>query len=234
MTGLRPDATKVYENRTQFRKNVPDASAIPQSFQKAGYRVAHVGKIYHYGVPSQIGTDGLDDPASWEKVVNPKGRDVDDIGMVEVLRSGPDGKAVTETGKELKDTGGTLSWLAAEGGDAEQTDCRGAAAAIQLLEEYTAGSKPFCLAVGFCRPHTPFVASKSYFGLYPRNEIQLPDIPPKLKELFPAPSPYQGLILPLQRLLKGVNGFATYCFNEPYVPWMRNCLLHIRQGHQPS
>jgi len=52
MTGLRPDATKVYENRTQFRKNVPDASAIPQGFQKAGYRVAHVGKIYHYGVPS--------------------------------------------------------------------------------------------------------------------------------------------------------------------------------------
>jgi uncharacterized sulfatase len=188
MTGLRPDTTKVYENRTQFRENVPDASTIPQRFQKAGYRVARVGKIYHYGVPSQIGTDGLDDPASWEKVVNPKGRDVDDIGMVEVLRLGPDGKAVTETGKGLNDTGGTLSWLAAEGGDDEQTDGRGAAAAIQLLEEYAAGSKPFYLAVGFYRPHTPFVAPKPYFGLYPRNEIILPDIPPNLKELFPAPA----------------------------------------------
>lgn len=188
MTGLRPDTTKVYENRTQFRENVPDASSIPQSFQKSGYCVARVGKIYHYGVPSQIGTNGLDDPASWEKVVNPKGRDVDDIGMVEVLQLGPDGKAGTATGKGLKDTGGTLSWLAAEGGDDEQTDGRGAAAAVQLLEEYAKQPKPFYLAVGFYRPHTPFVAPKSYFGLYPRDEIALPVIPPSLRDLFPAPA----------------------------------------------
>jgi len=188
MTGLRPDTTRVYENRTQFRENVPDASTIPQSFQKAGYRVARVGKIYHYGVPSQIGTNGLDDPASWEKVVNPKGRDVDDIGMVEVLQLGLDGKAMTVTGKGLKDTGGTLSWLAAEGGDDEQTDGRGAAAAVELLEEYAKDPNPFYLAVGFYRPHTPFIAPKPYFGLYPRDQIALPTIPPNLKDLFPEPA----------------------------------------------
>lgn len=188
MTGLRPDTTRVYENKTQFRENVPDAATIPQSFRKAGYRVARVGKIYHYGVPSQIGTDGLDDPASWEKIVNPRGRDVDDIGMVEVLRLGPDGKVQTETGKGLKDTGGTLSWLAAEGGDNEQTDGKGSAAAIQLLEEYAKGAGPFYLAVGFYRPHTPFVAPKSYFGLYPREQIELPDIPTNLNDLFPEPA----------------------------------------------
>jgi uncharacterized sulfatase len=188
MTGLRPDTTRVYENRTQFRRNVPDASTIPQSFQKAGYRVARVGKIYHYGVPAQIGTNGLDDPASWEKVVNPKGRDVDDIGMVEVLQLGPDGKAMTATGKQLRDTGGTLSWLAAEGGDDEQTDGRGAAAAVQLIEEYAKDPNPFYLAVGFYRPHTPFIAPKSYFGLYPRDQIVLPTIPPNLNDIFPAPA----------------------------------------------
>jgi len=188
MTGLRPDTTKVFENKTQFREVVPDAATIPQSFQRAGYRVARVGKIYHYGVPRQIGTNGLDDPASWEKIVNPRGRDVDDISMVEVLQLGPDGKARTVTGKRLEDCGGTLSWLAAEGGDNEQTDGKGAAAAEDLLAEYAKGPAPFYLAVGFFRPHTPFVAPKSYFGLYPRETISLPDIPPNLKDLFPWPA----------------------------------------------
>ncbi|MBI5092038.1 MAG: sulfatase, partial [Candidatus Hydrogenedentes bacterium] len=188
MTGLRPDTTRVFENQTQFRENVPDAVTIPQSFAKAGYYAARVGKIYHYGVPGQIGTSGLDDPVSWEKFVNPKGRDVDDIGMAEVTQLGADGKATTVTGKGLRDTGATLSWLAAEGGDSEQTDGVGATEAVKLLEERAKTGKPFYLAVGFYRPHTPFIAPKSYFAMYSRDEFKLPVIPPNLKDLFPAPA----------------------------------------------
>src|SRR5262245_44409026 len=46
LTGLRPDTTRVYENTTDFRKNVPDAPSLPQTFRKAGYRVVRLGKLY--------------------------------------------------------------------------------------------------------------------------------------------------------------------------------------------
>jgi uncharacterized sulfatase len=110
LTGLRPDSLRVYENTTQFRKNVPEAQSLPQTFRKAGYTVARVGKLFHYGVPGQIGTEGLDDPLSWERTVNPRGRDKDDEDKIFTL---------TPTANGSARFGATLSWLAAEGKDEE-------------------------------------------------------------------------------------------------------------------
>ncbi|MBI3464031.1 MAG: sulfatase-like hydrolase/transferase [Planctomycetes bacterium] len=172
LTGLRPDHTRVYENATQFRKNVSDAVTLPQTFQKAGYFVARVGKLYHYGVPAQIGTDGLDDPPSWQQVVNPRGRDKDDESRIFSLVPGQ--------------FGGTLSWLAAEGADGEQTDGSGAAQAIKLLEANR--DRPFFLAVGFYRPHTPYVAPKKYFDMYPLDQVPLAQVPQNHREGVPLPA----------------------------------------------
>ena len=177
LTGLRPDSTGVFENSTQFRKNVPDHVTLGQRFQKGGYFVARVGKLYHYGVPAQIGTDGLDDPPSWQERINPRGRDKDDEEKIFTLNPKAKGPARF---------GGTLSWLAADGEDAEQTDGKSAAATIKLMEQHH--DKPFFIACGFFRPHTPYVAPKKWFEMYPLDKIKLPVLAPNYKEGVPEPA----------------------------------------------
>jgi uncharacterized sulfatase len=172
LTGLRPDQTGVLNNSIQFRRNVPDVVTLPQMFQKAGYFVARVGKLYHYGVPGQIGTSGLDDPPSWQKVINPRGRDKDDEPIIFSLTPG--------------NFGGTPSWLSADGADEEQTDGIGAAEAIKLLEAHK--DKPFFIAVGFYRPHTPYVAPHKYFGMYPRDKLAIVATPPGDRDDIPPPA----------------------------------------------
>ncbi len=168
LTGRRPNANGVLTNpgqgnpyATHFRNTIPDTVTLPQLFKQGGWHSARVGKLYHYGVPNDIGTSSLDDYASWDRVVNPRGRDRELHDRIFSLRPGQ--------------FGGTLSWLRDdEGADAEHTDGIGATEAIELLEKFKRESRPFFLAVGFYRPHTPYVAPKKYFDLYPREKIELP------------------------------------------------------------
>jgi len=162
LTGLRPDQIRVYDLDRHFRDEVPDVVTLPQAFQNADYFAARIGKIYHYNVPASIGTDGFDDPPSWNLTVNPMGRDKDEEHLV--FNAEPHRKISA-----------ALSWLAADGTDEEQTDGMIASEAIKLMEARV--SEPFFLGVGFFRPHTPYVAPKKYFEMYPLDEMRLPYAP---------------------------------------------------------
>lgn len=185
MTGLRPDTIKVYDLDRHFRDEVPDAVTLSQQFMKHGWWAGRVGKIYHYNVPASIGTDGFDDPPSWQKTVNPKGRDKTDESLI--FNAEPHRKISA-----------ALSWLAAEGRDEEQTDGMVATEAIKLMEEKR--EEPFFLAAGFFRPHTPYVAPKKYFDIYPLEDLRLPYAPANDRDDIPTaafahncPVPHYGL-----------------------------------------
>lgn len=173
LTGERPDAIGIYDLKTHFRDTTPGLVTLPQLFRENGYFVARAGKIYHYGNPGTIGTDGLDDPASWDRVINPAGRDKAEEHLV-----------TNFTPK--RGLGSSLSVLAAEGADEEQTDGLVATAIVSLMEQHK--DEPFFLAAGFYRPHCPYIAPKRYFDLYPLDAVAIPSVSQSDVADVPAPA----------------------------------------------
>ncbi len=174
MTGMYTNQTKITKNNILLRSTVPEVITIGQRFRQQGYRSVRVGKIFHYDNPGTIGTSGMDDIYSWDQTINPYGRDKLEEYKIKTLSP--------------RKYGGTLSWMAAEGKDEEQTDGIGASEAIQQLEKFSKSGDNFFLAVGFYRPHTPFVSPKGYFDLYNREKIPIPKSSSDYLKTLPEPA----------------------------------------------
>jgi iduronate 2-sulfatase len=157
LTGLRPDTTRVLNNTTFFRRQLPDVVTLPQLFRKHGYFTTRLGKIYH-------GARDMEDPQSWDVALYPEG-----------TARGKEGEGRNLTEGRVP----WCRWLAAEGGDEDQPDGQIAREAVRLLEEQAKapGKQPFFLAVGFHKPHDPFVAPRRYFDLYPLERLNPPRDP---------------------------------------------------------
>jgi iduronate 2-sulfatase len=155
LTGLYPNSTGILSNAQIFRQTIPNQVSLPQAFRLGGYLAVRIGKMYHYNVPNSIGTNGHDDPGSWEIEMNPAGCDrLEDQDKIFSLIPGS--------------FGGTLSWYASPKGDDKHTDGMMADDAEWMLERCAKKpDRPFFLAVGFFRPHTPYVSPKSWFEKYP-------------------------------------------------------------------
>jgi iduronate 2-sulfatase len=170
MTGYLPDKTGVYDLGGRFRDAIPDAITVAQMFKNNGYYTCRIGKIFHQGVPSGIGQPGPDDPESWTITYNPIGKDKTDEYLL------------------VKDELSLGSYLAMDCNDDELTDAISANVALSILRDrsghgtgsaYGGGPRvseqPFFMAVGFYRPHIPYMAPQKYFDMYPLENIQLPE-----------------------------------------------------------
>lgn len=176
LTGLYPNSTGIFLNGQVFRQTVPHQVSMPQWFRRNGYLSVRIGKMYHYNVPNSIGTDGHDDPASWEIQMNPAGvdRTVEEPDIFSLVPGS---------------FGGTLSWYASPREDRLHTDGMNAADANWVLERCAKDrSRPFFLALGFFRPHTPYVSPKPYFDKYPEEKMPLVSGVEEDKKDIPVPA----------------------------------------------
>jgi iduronate 2-sulfatase len=165
MTGLRPQTIGIYDLETHFRKSVPDAVTFSQYFIQHGYVAEGLGKIFH------VGHGNIDDKRSW---------------TAESWRPRKPGYAL-ETSLEniVTDKKGKKRGPATESANvADDSYADGAIAneAIKRLKMLSQSpEQPFFLAVGFMKPHLPFVAPKKYWDLYDPNKLPMPKThqPPK-------------------------------------------------------
>ncbi len=204
LSGYYPHATGVL-GYTSPRPALGARATWPQHFQNAGYYTARVSKIYHMGVPGGMeeGSDGADDPASWTERFNSPGPEWQAPGTGETLEGNPDGKKPVVGGN-------TFVVVEADGDDLVHSDGKTAARAVELIERHA--DQPFFLAVGFVRPHVPFVAPRKYFEPFlPFDQLQLPPkIPGDWDDIPKAGINYKTSVnmqLDVRRQKKAIGGY---------------------------
>lgn len=145
LTGRHPVTTGVLENLTWFRAAHPEFVSLPQHFKANGYVSLRTGKIFH---------GGIDDTDAWTDGGEPRKFD----GAQRVA---------TPQKKEQSDRSIVL-----EGNGETHGDYKIAERAIAYLQQHR--DKPFFLACGFNKPHSPPTAPKRFFDMYDPAKIPLP------------------------------------------------------------
>lgn len=192
MTGKRPDATKVRDLKTRMRDMNPDILALPEYFKNNGYTTLGVGKIYD---PRCVDED-IDKP-SWS-IPFYKERNLDfpkEYGspvfgyyqnkeikakIAALIQEGTD-KGVKNPQKYARDRY-KPPYETSDAPDEAYMDGAIAVKALTLIDEVSENpSEPFFLAVGFKRPHLPFVAPQKYWDLYDESKIPYAEFQHKAK-----------------------------------------------------
>lgn len=177
LTGLRPDSVGVHGNHAHYREKNPEIVTLPQFFKNAGYFTTACGKINHGVFPKGKAPkwDVMGDEVSWS---------------VPAFRPGPryyyteEGMAAAQgifrrmfPKRSIEEWDQYLVFGPAEEAPPVEDDVlydgQVAKRAVEYLGEFGEKKEPFFLAVGFIKPHSPYIAPKKYFDLYERDEISL-------------------------------------------------------------
>ncbi|MEM9017088.1 MAG: sulfatase [Verrucomicrobiota bacterium] len=171
MGGLYPTRTGEQTFHIEgWRDRLPELVTLNQHFRANGYVTVGMGKIYHGS-----GSAGVDNE-NWDDWIAVKGKNyVLPESTAEQRR-----RIAANPGSTTKDFRG-MTTESADVADEIYTDGARSLAGAAKLKELAAGEKPFFLAVGFTKPHLPFVAPKRYWDLYERSSFSLPpnlSVPP--------------------------------------------------------
>ncbi len=183
MTGKRPDYTKVRDLKTRMRDKNPDILTIPQYFKQNGYLTMGVGKIYD---PRCVDKD-MDKPSwsvpfykEWEIPYNKKyGQPVFGYYQNPKIKNRIKKMLAEAKAKGVKNPQLYVRkhykppYEISDAPDDAYVDGAIANQGIRMLETAAKQDKPFFAAIGFKRPHLPFVANKKYWDLYDPDKIPL-------------------------------------------------------------
>lgn len=164
LTGRYPTQTGIMNNNDYFRQKFPNIVTLPQYFKNNGYVTLRSGKIFHGGIDDQISwTEGGEpvNPAITERGKNPP--PANQASVSSELPEDQPGTTKSNNSDRI---------IVLEGNGETHGDYRSASRAIQMIEKYK--DKPFFMAFGLGKPHSPPTAPKKFFDLYDVNKIPLP------------------------------------------------------------
>ncbi len=183
LTGQRPDYTQVWDLETLMRDKNPDILTLPQYFRQNGYTTAGLGKVF-----DSRAVDKETDKPSWsipyDKLTKedyaagygpPKAnyyQAPETLKLLADIRAKAEGMGLK--GDELKNYLNLNRGPAVESAevpDDAYQDGAVARKAVKTIARLAKDGKPFFYAVGFVRPHLPFVSPKKYWDLYDREQI---------------------------------------------------------------
>lgn len=156
-SGVRPSPTRFVSYLAWAEKEAPDATTLNTHLKKHGYHTISLGKVFHHR------EDCL--PGWSQRPWRPSGT------LSYFL---PENQTLHQQQQRTQPRKRGPAFEAADVADDQYPDGQLARRAIGELRRLKQRDEPFFLAVGFYKPHLPFVAPKRYWDLYPFDSVQLP------------------------------------------------------------